>query len=150
MTTMPGKVERILIATDYSSCADRALAWGLLVGRAFGARVAVLHVAEAHLHFSTFGYSEGPDETKLAAERTRLERHVAALAGGGFAGTVFLEVGNPPLKIREVARREAIDLIVMGTHGTSHLERLVFGSVAKRVVQHSGCPVLVVPPAEPA
>jgi nucleotide-binding universal stress UspA family protein len=34
----------------------------------------------------------------------------------------------------------------MGTHGTSRLEDLLFGSVTEKVVHHTGCPVLVVPP----
>jgi nucleotide-binding universal stress UspA family protein len=151
-TATPPIVRRILIPTDYSACADQALAWAVLLGRMFGAAVTVLHVVERHLHFGTFGYTDGHDAPDLPAERARLDAHVKArLAESGLAVATLVEVGTPPIKIREVARREQADLIIMGTHGTSRLEDLVFGSVTEKVVHHTGCPVLVVPPpAEPA
>jgi universal stress protein A len=46
--------------------------------------------------------------------------------------------------IEEVARSESVNLIAMGTHGRSGLQRLLLGSTAERVVQHAPCPVLVV------
>jgi len=48
--------------------------------------------------------------------------------------------------IEHMASEEKIDLIVLGSHGSSGLERLALGSVAEAVLRKAGCPVLVVGP----
>jgi nucleotide-binding universal stress UspA family protein len=46
--------------------------------------------------------------------------------------------------ILETAAQQGVDLIVMGSHGRSGLERMVLGSVTQRVLSHTKLPVLVV------
>jgi nucleotide-binding universal stress UspA family protein len=53
--------------------------------------------------------------------------------------------GSPPVAIADHARREDIDLIVMGTHGRGPVAHLLIGSVAENVVRTAPCPVLTVP-----
>lgn len=60
--------------------------------------------------------------------------------------TVRVEAGDPAQKIVEYARREGVDLIVMGTHGRKGLEHVICGSVAENVVRSSPVPVLTVNP----
>ena len=140
-------IARILIPTDYSETADHALAWATLQAKTFAAEVLVLHVHSSHLHYGALGLADERSDEALAEDRARLDAYVAErFAGSGVTVRALLEVGDPPLKIREVARREMADLIVMGTHGQSRLEDLLFGSVTEKVVHHTGCPVLVVPP----
>lgn len=50
------------------------------------------------------------------------------------------------LEILEFARNNAIDLIVMSTHGRTGMKHLLLGSVTERVVREAPCPVLVIPP----
>ena len=52
--------------------------------------------------------------------------------------------GQPFLEICEVAKGQAADLIVMGTHGRTGLDHILLGSVAERVVRHAPCPLLTV------
>ena len=54
--------------------------------------------------------------------------------------------GDPAEEILQYARKENVDLIMMATHGHTGLARLVFGSVASRVVASGVCPVLLVRP----
>lgn len=147
---MPPKsptIAQILVPTDYSETADHALAWAILQGRAFGAALTVLHVIPRHLHLGAIGFADQPEEGGRAKDREHLAAHVAShVSDSGLAVRPLVEIGEPAIQIREVARRDAIDLIVMGTHGTSRLDDLIFGSVAENVVHHTGCPVLVVPP----
>jgi nucleotide-binding universal stress UspA family protein len=147
MPPIAPKVARILIPTDYSDTADHALAWAILHAKTFAAEVTALHVRSSHAHFGALGLADERADTALADDRARLDACVAErFAGSGVTVHALLEVGDPALKIREVARRDQIDLIIMGTHGTSRLEDLLFGSVTEKVVHHTGCPVLVVPP----
>jgi nucleotide-binding universal stress UspA family protein len=151
MAPVSPAIARILVPTDYSETADRALAWAILQGRTFGAQVTVLHVLPSHLHLGAIGFADQAEHATPAQERDRLAAHLRGfVAESGLDVRPLVEVGDPAIKIREVARRDQIDLIVMGTHGTSRLEDLLFGSVAEKVVHHTGCPVLVVPPRSDA
>ena len=47
-------------------------------------------------------------------------------------------------ELLQFAKREGVDLIVMGSHGRTGLSRLLMGSIAEGVVRRSECPVLVV------
>jgi nucleotide-binding universal stress UspA family protein len=49
-----------------------------------------------------------------------------------------------------VARARSVDLIVVGTHGATGLERLILGSVADKIIRGANQPVLVIPLATPA
>src|SRR5215475_5651686 len=60
------------------------------------------------------------------------------------AATVKVTVGKPAEEILQVAHDEAIDLIVMGTHGRTGLRHVLLGSIAETVVRTAPCPVFTV------
>ena len=68
----------------------------------------------------------------------------------GVPCTSTEEVGRSHTAIVERARAAGAGLIVMGSHGRRGLSHLLLGSVAEKVVEHAGCPVLVVPAPSPA
>jgi universal stress protein A len=150
MASFVPRIGRILVATDFTPNSERALAWGLFYARSFRAELIVLHVVEKAVHFAAFGYAESSGQDELVGERRvlegLLEKH---RLDGALAGRTLVELGEPAAKIREVAKREGVDLIVLGTHGKSTLEDLLFSSVATKTIRHSGCPVLAVPPLAP-
>src|SRR5262249_45837619 len=65
-------------------------------------------------------------------------------------GRVFghVRVGRAHREIVQLASDMAADLIIVGTHGRTGIERFVLGSVAERVLRYAPCPVLVVKPKE--
>jgi nucleotide-binding universal stress UspA family protein len=64
---------------------------------------------------------------------------------GDFKGyEVQFKEGEPFLEIIQMAKKESVDLIVMGTHGRTGLDHVLFGSTAEKVVRRSSCPVLTV------
>jgi len=73
------------------------------------------------------------------------------LPGPTYASHFYLE-GDPATAIVRYARDAAMDLVVMGTHGRTGLDRLLLGSVAEKVLRDAPCSVLVVklPRARPA
>ena len=58
--------------------------------------------------------------------------------------------GMPFLEIIRYAKANEVDLIVIGTHGRSGMEHIIFGSTAEKVVRKAPCPVLSVKPAQHA
>jgi nucleotide-binding universal stress UspA family protein len=145
-------VKKILCATDFSSCAESALAEALRLARALGAELVLLHVA-ADAPLFREGLA-GSKEVRRVFEAQRewakatLEERAADCRGAGVPTLALVVSGVPFEQILTTAETEAVDLIVLGTHGRGGLGRWLLGSVADRVVRSARCPVLTV--REPA
>ncbi len=133
---------RILYPTDLSTVAMHALEYVIAL-RAAGAReVVVLHVVEGGILAPAAEIFEAEAEEALAAIVSRLQR-------AGLDARYEFRVGGMAHEILEVAREEAVSLIVLGSHGKGPVRRALLGSVSEAVVHRSPVPVLVVkPPAE--
>lgn len=136
---------RILLATDFSACARRALDYARFLAEASAARLEILHVLE-------FPPGMDPDYAVnvLYLERLRkeidqqLEDLVREAARGGIAVTARQAVGIASQKINEAAQASEVDLVVLGTHGRTGLAHILLGSTAERVIRTAPCPVLTV------
>jgi nucleotide-binding universal stress UspA family protein len=78
--------------------------------------------------------------------RTALEDLTERAEAAGVDAVTAVETGVPHREILADAEESGADLIVMGTHGRTGLDRFLLGSVSERVVRTAGVPVLVVPP----
>jgi nucleotide-binding universal stress UspA family protein len=146
-------VKNVLVATDFGEASDRALDYGRELARTFGARLHILHVVENVVarYASEAGYINFPDIQFQVEEGARLGlgKLVTADDRATLRVVPALRTSNAPAaEIANYARAEAIDLIVMGTHGRGGFSHLLMGSVAERVVRIAPCPVLTVHAAE--
>lgn len=120
---------RILVATDGSSFSEAAVAEALSLSKRCNGTVFAVSSA-----FS-------------AATRHEAEASVAKVKElGDKEGAMveeIIEVGEPYQVILKTAEAKEADLIVVGSHGRTGLERLLLGSVAERVIGHADCAVLV-------
>ena len=143
--------ERILVPTDGSDVADAAAAHAVALAAAVGADLHVLYVVDADamglVRPSQLDVDEVRTSLSEAGERTAGAVADAAEEAGVEAETV-VRVGAPDEAISEYAEEAAVDVIVMGTHGRSGLDRVILGSVTERVIRGSKIPVLAVPPGE--
>ena len=143
-------LHRILVATDFSEPSDAALLYGRALARTFGADLQVVHVADNVLTMSVGveGYVAVLPQLQKDVEdaaRTRLHSLLLDTDGSGPPATsVVLASNAPAAAIVEYARRAAVDLIVMGTHGRGTVSHFLMGSVAENVVRMAPCPVLTV------
>jgi nucleotide-binding universal stress UspA family protein len=80
--------------------------------------------------------------------KEQLEQFVPADWRAKHQVTLACQRGTPFVEIVRYARREVIDLIVMGTHGRGAIAHMLLGSVAERVIRKAPCPVLTVRPEE--
>ena len=146
-------IERIVLAWDGSECAEATvpplLEW-MLFG---GARVDVLSVADAEPPWwVTAGmvseetadevYHEAAAPSRLQHEEMAQEMADRLKAAGLDAAPVSRE-GDPAETIVAYAKAHEADLIVLGTHGRTGLRRLLMGSVARNVLLHAHCSVLL-------
>lgn len=137
--------ERILLPTDGSDASERAIEEAVGLAVRLDAGLTALSVAD------TAGFqSPGPtgsvvDELEAdAREAVELAADRAREAGVERVETA-VEHGDPAEQIRETAAADDADLIVMGTHGRSGIERRLLGSVAETTVRGADVPVLTVP-----
>ncbi|WP_253737471.1 universal stress protein [Halohasta salina] len=143
-------IDTILVPTDGSDGAETGARHGIGVAAEAGAELHVLSVVDAlELDSSLSGVDETDPEGRFEAEARRAVETVTELAQPHLDSepTTAVEWGRPFRSITEYAERHGVDLIVMGTHGRSGLERLVLGSVAEKVLRTASVPILVVPPA---
>ena len=145
-------IKKVLCPIDCSEGSRAALDYASFVAQHFGAELHVVHVWHVAQHvrpdLSVWMEAHGqqPISTVIEAEaRAQTERFIATLKPE-IARTLKVHVveGEPSSTITDMAARDSMDLIVMGTHGRSGLAHLAIGSVTEKVVRHAHCPVLTV------
>jgi nucleotide-binding universal stress UspA family protein len=132
-------IKKILYATDFSSYSNQAYFHAVTLAESHEASLTILYVFSRSTA-APITLPTGSDER--AYWRDQLEQ-IRPVNPHIPVHHVFLE-GDPATEIVRYAADAAIDLIVMGTHGRSGLERLLMGSVAEKVMRDAACSVLVV------
>ncbi|MXV62536.1 universal stress protein [Natronorubrum sp. JWXQ-INN-674] len=132
----------LLLATDGNEGARQATKHAIGLADSLGATVHIVSVSEEGPHSSEKRdqmRSDPEDEAVQAVEEA--ER---AVSQEGIETTTTVRHGVAQEEIVDVAETNAIDLIVMGTHGRTGLDHLVVGSVAEEVVRNAPVPVVTV------
>jgi nucleotide-binding universal stress UspA family protein len=147
----PQPVKRVVVATDFSEGAERALTVAVGYAKLLGATVDLVHVypmPASGVMSPVPGVVPMPPPPPDVLDE--IERRLDALgdkvqAAGVDRLTTTLE-GKAADEIAAYARRMVAELIVMGTHGRTGIRKVLLGSVAEQVLQKAHCPVLIVPP----
>jgi nucleotide-binding universal stress UspA family protein len=139
----------VVLTTDFSDLSRRAVPLALLLVRAFGSKLLVVHVVEHVLLPLSDEFSAVPFQELLDAQRRHaaqaLDRFVdSEIRARGFEAEPLLCQGVPHVEIVRLAAAREADLIVMATHGRGSISQAVFGSTTERVLRHAPCPVLTV------
>jgi nucleotide-binding universal stress UspA family protein len=143
----------ILIPTDGSKLAEKAVKHGLAMAQALNARATVLTVSAPFnmLVFEPGMISDTQDEYEqyvavCAAKYLDAAKQAASTAGVS-CDTVHAQHAHPYKAIIDMATQKGCDLIVMASHGRRGISAVVLGSETVKVLTHSAIPVLVVRPA---
>jgi nucleotide-binding universal stress UspA family protein len=137
---------KILVPTDFSEHAERALSTATSLARVVGAKLHVVHVGPLVPYVGPpFAPGRAFANELTAASRKEFDAYMAALHERGVDAAATFAEGVAYVEINRIARDAGADLIVMGTHGRTGLEHALLGSVAERVVRTSPIPVMVVP-----
>lgn len=138
--------DTILIPTDGSTAAENAARHGIALATAFGSQVHLLSVVDKRSYSIASQYPERIVQQQRDALEEQAAKSIqaleAALSEHGVACQTAVEDGVPHSTILSYAADHDIDLISMGTHGRTGLDRLLIGSVTERVVRSSDVPVL--------
>jgi nucleotide-binding universal stress UspA family protein len=130
---------------DGEPLALRALDIGCELSRSTGAKLGLIHVIDpAFLEEPGSVLSARDGNTTSHKEARQLFSNLRQRANVPAPSQVFMLVGKPASEIVQAARTWPADLIVIGSHGRSRVQRALLGSVADEVLRHAPCPVLVV------
>jgi len=135
---------KILYPTDWSACAERAGEYLRPLRQVGASEVLAVHVIGDW--FTETEYVTDTVRTELQVESeeklTALEREFSE--SGFRLRTMLLEGGRTYQEIVELASKEEVSLIVMGSHGRGFVAETLWGSVSQRVAEHSEKPVLII------
>jgi nucleotide-binding universal stress UspA family protein len=145
----PIQLERILCPVDFSEFSVAAYAHASSVARQYGAKLFVQHVVEVWRHPSA-SFSVAVDlydqfvRALVAKGEEELRVFLKNHAKNEIHPECVIHDGLAADRILSLADEQAMDLIVMGTHGRRGFDRLMLGSVTERVLRRARCPVLAV------
>jgi nucleotide-binding universal stress UspA family protein len=154
-------IQRIVVGVDFSDQSARAYEQAFLLAQQN--EEAELHIVSVvdRVALEYMGLTNGP-QPSLADSADRLRDELIGMAHGHMKTyraahpgsrelTIFVHVrvGRIGDEIAQLGAEVGADLLVVGTHGRTGMQRLLLGSVAERVVRFASCPVLVVRPKDP-
>lgn len=140
--------KKILVATDGSKHAEKAVGCAIGLAETFGAELIILSAVEkAQLErlepYAKESIQEIREKMKSKASQFVDEAEKKA-KNKGIKVTKYVLMGDPAELVCDQAEREEADLVVVGTRGGTGIQRVVVGSHAVRIIRWSKRPVLVV------
>ncbi|MDH4099383.1 MAG: universal stress protein [Nitrospirota bacterium] len=140
------KIKKILVPTDFSEGARPAMDYAISLAKDYKAGLCILHVIQELT--VTPGWYEGviPMESLYMSIEEGATGEMDRLMSETDLPDVekVISRGYPAAEILRTAQERGVDLIVIGTHGRSGVDHLLFGSTAEKVVRQAPCPVLTV------
>lgn len=146
-------IERILFPVDLTENSEKLTPYVVTMAEKFDAEVHVLFVVRIFQYFTDI-YVAPPSITVFETElvegaRRKMDEFVKNHFGGLPRTQREVVLGDPPDAILSYIQEHRINMVIMGTHGRKGLDRVLFGSVADRVIKTAGVPVLVINPFSP-
>jgi nucleotide-binding universal stress UspA family protein len=147
-------IQTILATTDFSAASEAAMTYAFQLARALGVRVILLHVvpeSDVEVMVALRGHLQSHISREALTQTfyTEAEKRLTTLVDHANAHDLVQErlivTGQPASEIVSWATAKHAQIILVGTHGRSGLERVLLGSVAEHVLRLASCAVLVVP-----
>ncbi|WP_435357724.1 universal stress protein [Emticicia sp. SJ17W-69] len=147
---MIGRIKNILFPTDFSDIANNAMRFAVAIAKRQQAKLHIFHavipeylpvVGDVSLGVVYDGYEE---VEKMNSKKLK-NLAISLAATNHLKVESHTKIGNVAESIDQLAKELQIDLIVMGTHGTSNMREFFIGSNAYSTVKNSHCPVLTIP-----
>lgn len=137
----------LLVPTDGSRYSAGSTNKAIGLAQVYGAKLKVISIVDVTDEFQ----AQAPDAVESLVNQAR--QHVEAVGSRagerGVQADCFVREGESYRVITHMAKKQAADMIIMGSHGRTGVKRIFMGSVTEKVIGHAPCPVLVVKAYEP-
>ena len=139
-------MQKILVPTDFSKNALKAITYASEVAQKTGATIYLMHSIEPSINMATMQTdSSRPKVIKERSFQLKLSSDTIAAIYPGVKVMTHLSGGSTVDSIVDFSEKEKMDLIIMGTTGASGLKKFFMGSVASGTIAKTRIPVLTVP-----
>ncbi|HJD96511.1 universal stress protein [Mailhella massiliensis] len=145
------KLQKIICALDLSEHSKTVAEYACMLAKAMNASIVAVYAAPTLTQYTGFHVPPNTIDSFVGEIVSGAEKAMAQFVSENFEGVetkAEVVVGYAAEEILEIAAKEEADLIVMGTHGRKGIDRILFGSVAERVVKNSHLPVLTIRPSD--
>ena len=140
------EIKKILVPVDFSENSKKILDSAGDIAEKFGAALSVVFVVQSFDDYSGFFVPHMP-VAKFEEEMVQgAEQKMDSFLSGYADVEAKVLIGDVGEEVVRYAEEIGIDMIIMGTHGYKGLEKVMFGSVAEKVVKTAPCPVLTINP----
>lgn len=140
MTNKLISYKRILCPVDYADHSLAAVQHAISISAKFGSRITLLNIFKLPDVAALTGVSS---ET-IEYERNQLEAFAEEVSAPGINMEFHVRMGHIGQEIIDTAEQVNADLIVMGSHGYSGLQRIILGSTAEYILEHSNIPAMII------
>ena len=140
--------DKILTAIDFSENSEHAFEYAMTLAKQFQAELTILHVINEPVDLRGFyvphiSFEQLEKEIEEGAQKM-MEQFCQTRMGDFTNYQTAIVTGIPNEEIIRKAADTGASLIVLGTHGRTGLDHIIFGSTAERVVRSAACPVLTI------
>ncbi len=142
-------IKKIICALDLADHGKLVADYASMLAKLSGASIVAVYAAPTMTQYTGFHVPPNTIDDFVGEIVTGANKAMADFVEANFAGVEVrseVVVGYAAEEILALAEREEADLIVMGTHGRSGFDRILFGSVAEKVVKNSNVPVMTIRP----
>ncbi len=146
----------ILVPHDGTEISDRALDKAIEFARAFRSEIIIVHIVDSRFVPPSVTLGLISEKTTLENAKTQLIRilktgaeimlkgRIEEATEGGVAARFLLGVGSPAEEIVSIANAEKAEMIVIGSRQLKGDKLVTLGSVARKVSETAGCPVMII------
>ncbi len=143
-------MKNILVTIDFDKSKSLLIEKAFEMGKAFQAKVWLLHIASPLVHFNEFNTSNAEEirqhrAEELKDEHKEIQEYATALTDRGVNAEGLLIPGNTTELIIEKSKELHVDLIITGHHEHGFFYKAFVGSVSSEIIKQSKIPVMVVP-----
>lgn len=144
------EIKKILVPIDFSENSVKILQASLYFAMSCKAQLHFIFVVQSFEDYSGFFVPHMPiarfEEELLQSSEKKMQEYLGENLPSDLPHQSKVLSGDVAEEIVMYAEAEKIDLIIMGTHGYKGLEKVLFGSVAEKVVKTASCPVMTINP----
>ncbi len=144
------EIQHVLVPVDFQEYTEELTEFAVNVASKLVAKITFFHVVENVVYYSDFipTYLHLNNEETFEHAKVKMIALVEKSKNVWARCTGEILIGDVVDTILEYTRKEAVDMIILGTHGTRGIEKILLGSVAERVIRGAPCPTLVYRPTQ--